>query len=77
MQSRQQAAFEAERDRWRANGQAEYVAELPDALREQLGMPIGVNRIQDGEVWTYRGGWAVVVRNGMVTEAWISRPPES
>jgi tetratricopeptide (TPR) repeat protein len=48
-----------------------------NALREQLGTPIGVNRIQDGEIWTYRGGWAVVVRNGMVTEAWISRPPES
>jgi urea carboxylase len=30
--NRQQAAFEAERDRWRAAGQMEYQAELPDAL---------------------------------------------
>jgi urea carboxylase len=53
----QQAAFEAERDRWRASGQAEYVSEADvaaAAVDSELDLPPGAQRIASvvpGNVW--------------------------
>ena len=54
---RQQSAFDAERERWRASGQAEYVPELPDALAAtdaEFEIPAGCSAVASavtGNVW--------------------------
>jgi urea carboxylase len=63
---KQQAAFEAERERWRESGQAEWVSEEADAAGSaQAELPVGsryLSAVVPGSVWK------IVARPGDVVE---------
>ncbi|MBF0183447.1 MAG: M48 family metalloprotease [Magnetococcales bacterium] len=45
------------------------------ALRNKLGPPLQVRPLADEmAVWSYGENWAVLVRNGLVMEVWVSTP---
>ena len=62
--SRQQAAFEAERERWKATGQAEYVSEttLEEAdTQSELDLPAGAQAVSTHVTGTV---WKLLAREG-------------
>ncbi len=62
--SRQQTAFEAERERWKAHGQAEYVSEvdLEEAdVQSELDMPEGAYAVSSPVTGTV---WKILVKEG-------------
>lgn len=67
--SRQQAAFEAERDRWKASGQAEYVSDavLSEAdTQSELDLPAGSRAVSSHITGTI---WKMLVEEGQRVEA--------
>lgn len=67
--SRQQTAFEAERERWKAHGQAEYVSEvdLEEAdVQSELDMPEGAYAVSSPVTGTV---WKILVKEGQYVTA--------
>jgi urea carboxylase len=67
--NRQQAAFEAERDRWKENGQAEYVSDvaLGDAdTQSELDLPAGARAASSHVTGTV---WKLLVKEGQQVTA--------
>ncbi|MBF0161895.1 MAG: M48 family metalloprotease [Magnetococcales bacterium] len=42
-------------------------------LQKKAGAPDLVQALAEGEVWHYTSGWAVLLRDGLVREAWLSQ----